>query len=100
MSKNAFSHRAFACFTLLATLVLAGLPAQARETKPADRHAHGVTASGDGIWGFVLNLLPRGMWKEGMTIDPNGAPGHQVGGTTPAGVVHDEGPSIDPNGRH
>lgn len=97
MSKNTLSHRAFAGFVLLAILVLVGLPAQARETHPPVRHAHSVTASGDGIWGFVLNLLPQGMWKEGMSIDPNGAPNHQGAASSPTGK--DEGPMIDPNGR-
>jgi hypothetical protein len=93
MSKNAFSHRAFVRFLLLAALVLAGLPAQAREAHPPARQAHGVTVPGDGVWRFVLNLLPRGMWKEGILIDPNGSSGHQGAGTTPAGIAQ------DPNGR-
>jgi hypothetical protein len=93
MSKNTFSCRAFARFALLAALVLAGLPAQAREMRSPVRHAHGVAVPGEGIWRFVLNLLPQGMWKEGMTIDPNGAPIHQGGTSTPAGFAH------DPNGR-
>jgi hypothetical protein len=97
MSKNAFTHRAFVRLFLLAALVLAGLPAQARETHPPVRHAHGVTAPGDGIWRFVLNLLPQGMWKAGVLIDPNGAPNPQGAASAPVGK--DEGPSIDPNGR-
>jgi hypothetical protein len=97
MSKNTFSHRAFALLFLLAALVLAGLPAQARETRSPVRHAHGVTVAGDGIWRFVLNLLPQGMWKEGMSIDPNGAPNPQGAASAPVGK--DEGHTIDPNGR-
>jgi hypothetical protein len=99
MSKNAFTHRAFARFTLVAALVLASLPAQARETRSPVRHAHAVAVPGDGIWGFVLNLLPQGMWKEGMSIDPNGAPGQQGAAANPSKASGDEGMTIDPNGR-
>lgn len=96
MSSKSASCRTFLAFVLLAALVLAGLPAQARQI----RHpAPAVTASGDSVlsslWRFVVSLWTPGTEKEGVLIDPNGSPSH---GSTPVGGTTDEGVTIDPNG--
>ena len=102
MSTNRASRNVFTVFALLAVLVLASLPAQARPVRhpAADRHA--VAASGENglarIWSFLVNLWPQGT-KEGMSIDPNGAPKPQGMTTAPSGDPDDEGMTIDPDGR-
>jgi hypothetical protein len=97
MSSKPASYRAFFAFALLAALILASLPAQAR---PVRRPAPAVTAPGDilsELWRFVVRLWPGVTAKEGTSIDPNGSPGHTV---APAGsTTSDEGTSIDPDGR-
>jgi hypothetical protein len=98
MSSKSASHRVFFAFALLAALVLASLPVQAR---PVRRPAPSVTAPGDtvlsGIWRFVVRLWPGVTAKEGTSIDPNGSPGHAVAPT--GSTTNDEGTSIDPDGR-
>jgi hypothetical protein len=100
MSTNRSSHRALAVFALLAALVLASLPVRAEAVRPPAPRLQAVAVFGDSgfisIWRFFADLLPQGLRKEGMTIDPNGAPSHQGAA---AGAVGDEGMSIDPNGR-
>jgi hypothetical protein len=102
MLPNRAPRSVFTIFALLAVLVLASLPAQARPVRhpAADRHA--VAASGDNglarIVSFLVNLWPQGT-KEGTSIDPNGAPKPQGMTTAPGGDLTDEGMSIDPNGR-
>jgi len=103
MLPNRYLQSVSTVFALLAVLVLASLPAQARPVRhpAADRHA--VAASGENglarIWSFLVSLWPQGT-KEGMTIDPNGAPRPQGMTTAPSGDLDDEGMSIDPDGRH
>jgi len=96
MSSKPASYRAFFAFALLATLIFTSLPAQAR---PVRRPAPTVTAPGDilsELWRFVVRLWPGVTAKEGMSIDPNGSPGHTVAPTGSA--TSDEGVTIDPNG--
>jgi len=101
MLPNRYPQSVLAVFALLAVLIPASLPAQARPVHhpAADRHA--VAVSGDNglarIWSFLVSLWPQGT-KEGMTIDPNGAPKPQ-GMTAPSGDLDDEGVTIDPDGR-
>jgi len=103
MSQNRASYRVSTVLLLLAALVLAGLPAGAQTARPPVQRFQAVAAFGDGglvgLWRFVARLLPSGFSKEGMSIDPNGAPSHQGALVTPAGTLGDEGPTIDPNGR-
>ena len=100
MSSKPASQRIFCAFALLAALVLASLPVQARPVRRPATDRHSVAVPGDtalsGIWRFVVSLWTRGTVKEGMSIDPDG----NHGGTTtaPAGDLSDEGTSIDPNG--
>jgi hypothetical protein len=95
MSSKPASQRIFFAFALLAALVLASLPAQARPVRRPTTGSRSVAVPGDtaltGIWRFVMGLWPGGTAKEGVLIDPNG-------GTNHAGTP-DEGMSIDPNGR-
>ena len=101
MLLNRVSHRVFTVFALLAFLVLASLPAQARPVRHPAAGRHAVAVSGDNslarIWSFLVSLWPQGT-KEGVTIDPNGAPKPQ-GVTAPSGDLDDEGVTIDPDGR-
>ncbi|HTG36295.1 MAG TPA: hypothetical protein VLB76_25535 [Thermoanaerobaculia bacterium] len=89
----------FTVFALLALLVLASLPAQARPLRHRAAGRHAVAASGENglvrIWSFLLSLTT----KEGVTIDPNGAPKPQGLTTAPGGDLDDEGITIDPDGR-
>jgi|SRR6476661_5477640 len=102
MLPNRAPRSVFTVFALLAVLVLASLPAQARPARhpAADRHA--VAASGENglsrILSFLVSLWPQGT-KEGVTIDPNGAPKPQGVTTAPSGDLDDEGMTIDPDGR-
>jgi hypothetical protein len=102
MSSKPASQRVFLAFVLLATLVLASLPAQARPVRRPATGRHSVAVSGDitlsGIWRFVVNLWTPGTTKEGMSIDPDGNTNHTGTSTTGAGGLADEGMSIDPNG--
>jgi hypothetical protein len=99
MSTNRASHRALAVFALLTALSLASLPVRAEVVRPPASRLQAVAVFGDGglagIWRFFADLLPRGLRKEGMSIDPNGAPSHQGAA---AGSLGDEGTSIDPHG--
>jgi hypothetical protein len=100
MSSKPASHRVFFVFALLAALVLASLPVQAR---PVRRSAPSVTVSGatvlSGLWRFVVSLWPGVTAKEGTSIDPNGSPNHGSTPVTPTGsATNDEGMSIDPDG--
>lgn len=99
MSTNRAPHSIFTAFALLAVLVLASLPAQARTVHHPATHRPAVAVSGDSslvrIWSFLLSLTT----KEGMTIDPNGAPKPQGITTAPSGGLDDEGITIDPDGR-
>lgn len=99
MSSKPASHRVFFVFTLLAALVLASLPAQARTVRRSTATRNSVTVSGDsilsGIWRFAVSLWPGGTTKEGVLIDPNGG-ANQAG--TSAGDLTNEGMSIDPDG--
>jgi hypothetical protein len=89
MLPNRYPQSIFTVFALLAVLVLASLPAQARPVRHPATDRHAVAASGENslvrIWSFLVNLWPQGT-KEGVTIDPNGG-------------LDGEGMSIDPNGR-
>jgi hypothetical protein len=102
MSTNRASHNVFTVFALLAVLVLASLPAQARPVRRPATDRQAVAVSGDNglsrIWSFLVSLWPQGA-KEGVTIDPNGAPKPQGMTTVPNGDLDDEGMTIDPNGR-
>jgi hypothetical protein len=97
-SKSAY-RRVFFTFALLAALVLASLPVQARTVHRSTTGHNSVAVSGDdglsGIWRFVVSLWPRGTTKEGMSIDPDGNSNHTG---TSAGDLIDEGVLIDPNG--
>lgn len=80
---------------LLLVLACAALPAAALPARPV---AVAEAGKGTGILSFLQLLLAR-FWpgdgaldKEGMSIDPDGAPRP---GSVPGG---DEGMSIDPNG--
>jgi hypothetical protein len=101
MSSKPASQRIFIAFVLLAALVLASLPAQARPVRRPATDRHPVAVSGDsralsGIWRFVVSLWLRGTAKEGTSIDPDG--NHTGTSTAPAGDLIDEGVTIDPNG--
>jgi hypothetical protein len=95
MLPNRSPQSVFTIFALLAVLVLASLPAQARPVRHPAAGRHAVAASGENslsrIWSFLVNLWPQGA-KEGMSIDPDGA-------TAPSGDLDDEGITIDPDGR-
>lgn len=99
MSTNRTPQSVFTVFALLAVLVLASLPAQARTVRHPAKQRSTVAVSGDNglarIWSFLLSLTA----KEGMTIDPNGAPKPQGMTTAPSGGLDDEGVTIDPDGR-
>jgi hypothetical protein len=87
----------FVVSTLLLGLSLLSLPVEAR---PMDRRVSiAETGKGSGILS-TLRALFASLWpgdgaldKEGMSIDPNGAPGGA--NAAPGG---DEGVTIDPNG--
>jgi hypothetical protein len=102
MSSKPASQRIFCAFALLAALVLASLPVQARPVRRPATDRYSVAVPGDstlsGIWSFVVSLWTRGTAKEGMSIDPDGNTNHTGASTTPAGDLIDEGTSIDPNG--
>jgi len=95
MLPNRSPQSVFTVFALMALLVLASLPAQARPVRHPAAGRHAVAVSGDNslawIWSFLVSLWPQGT-KEGMSIDPNGA-------TAPSGDLDDEGMTIDPDGR-
>ncbi|HEY3566805.1 MAG TPA: hypothetical protein VGP73_02640 [Thermoanaerobaculia bacterium] len=99
MSSKPASHRVFFVFLLLAALILASLPAQARTVHRSPASRNSVAVSGDtvlsGIWRFVVSLWPGVVVKEGTSIDPDG---NHTTSTTPTGDLIDEGMSIDPNG--
>ncbi|MEO6194751.1 MAG: hypothetical protein ABIS20_17195 [Thermoanaerobaculia bacterium] len=100
MLPNRSPQNIFTVFALLAVLVLTSLPAQARPGRHSATHRPAVAVSGDNgltrIWSFLLSLTTT---KEGVTIDPNGAPKPQGITTAPSGDLDDEGMSIDPDGR-
>jgi hypothetical protein len=102
MSSKSASRRVFFTFALLAALILASLPTQARTVHRPTTSRTSVAVSGDdglsGIWRFVVSLWPRGTTKEGTSIDPDGNANHTGASTNPAGDRIDEGTSIDPNG--
>jgi len=95
MLPNRAPRSLFSVFALLALLVLASLPAQARPVRHPAAGRRAVAASGENglvrIWSFLVSLWPQGT-KEGMSINPNGA-------TAPSGDLDDEGMTIDPDGR-
>jgi hypothetical protein len=99
MLPNRTPQSVFTVFALLALLVLASLPAQARPVRHPAAGRHAVAVSGENgltrIWSFLLSFTA----KEGVTIDPNGAPKPQGLTTAPTGDLDDEGVSIDPDGR-
>jgi hypothetical protein len=103
MSTNRASCRALTVFSLLATLVLASLPAQGRTIHHPATDRHAVAATGENglarLWSFFVSLWPQGMEKEGMSIDPNGSPNHEGVTVDPNGGLDGEGMSIDPDGR-
>jgi hypothetical protein len=102
MLPNRSPQSIFTVFALLAVFMLASLPAQARTVRHPVTHRPAVAVSGDSslirIWSFLVNLWPQGT-KEGMSIDPNGAPKPQGMTTAPSGDLDDEGMTIDPDGR-
>jgi hypothetical protein len=99
MSSNRSLHRALAVF-LLAVLLLAGLPAQAR---PLPREVAALGENGLArVWNLFVSLWQRANPKEGTSIDPNGGQSDEGDeGVTidPDGVNSEEGTSIDPDGR-
>lgn len=99
MSSKPASQRIFLIFILLAALVFASLPVQARPVHRPETSRNSVAVSGDNalasLWRFVASLWPQGTTKEGMSIDPNGNTNHTG---TSTGDLIDEGMSIDPNG--
>lgn len=102
MSSKPASQSIFLVCVLLAALVLASLPAQARTPSRPTTSRNSVAVSGDNalasLWRFVASLWPRGTTKEGTSIDPNGNTNHTGTSTNPAGDLIDEGTSIDPDG--
>jgi hypothetical protein len=102
MSSKPASQRIFCAFALLAALVLASLPVQARPVRRPATDRYSVAVPGDtalsGIWSFAVSLWTRGTAKEGVLIDPNGGTNHAGTSTTPTGDLIDEGVTIDPNG--
>jgi hypothetical protein len=102
MSSKPASQRIFTAFALLAALIAASLPIQARPVRRPATDRHSVAVPGDttlsGIWHFVVSLWTRGTAKEGTSIDPDGNTNHAGASTTPAGDLIDEGVTIDPNG--
>lgn len=100
-SKSAYRLVVFT-FALLAALILASLPAQARTAHHPPASHNPVAVPGDnglsGIWRFVVSLWPGATTKEGTSIDPDGNANHTGASTTPTGDLIDEGTSIDPNG--
>ncbi len=76
-------------------LTVAAVPAGAQPVHSSRYEAVRVAGFGDGLWGFLVHLLPRVWQKEGMTIDPNGAR-TTVNPDPP--VLPNEGVTIDPNG--
>ena len=103
MSTNRASRRVLTVFTLLVTLVLASLPAQAGTARHPAAARQVVAAFGENslsrVWSLFVNLWPQGMTKEGVTIDPDGAAHHAGVTISPDAGRNDEGTSIDPNGR-
>jgi hypothetical protein len=99
MLPNRAPHRVFTVVALLTVLVLASLPAQARQVRHPAAHHRGVAAFGEitlsRIWSFLASLTA----KEGMTIDPNGVPKPHGMTPAPGGSSDDEGMTIDPDGR-
>jgi hypothetical protein len=98
MVPNRASRSVFFVLVLLATLVLASVPAQSQPVRRPVTGHRAVAVSGENglsrIWSSLVNLM-----KEGMSIDPNGG-SHGAGTTTvPVGGGSDEGVTIDPNGR-
>lgn len=102
MSSKPASQRIFIAFALLAALITASLPIQARPVRRPATERYSVAVTGDsalsGIWSFVVSLWTRETAKEGTSIDPDGNTNHTGASTTPAGDLIDEGTSIDPNG--
>jgi hypothetical protein len=102
MSSKPASQRIFLAFVLLAALVLASLPAQARPIRRPTTDPHFVAVPGDTaltrVWSFVVGLWPRETAKEGTSIDPDGNTNHGGMSTAPPGDLTDEGVTIDPNG--
>ncbi|MFL6237531.1 MAG: hypothetical protein ACJ76N_30705 [Thermoanaerobaculia bacterium] len=102
MSSKPASQRVFLAFALLAALVLASLPVQARPVRRPATGSHPVAVPGDtalsSLWRLVLSLWPGATVKEGTSIDPNGSTNHGGTPTAPAGDLTDEGVTIDPNG--
>ena len=100
MSQNRASHRTFPVLIVLAALLLASLPAQARVSRPAVGGLRAVAAVENPLarlWSYVANLWqPGSMTKEGTSIDPNGRNGSGV--VLPTGG-DDEGMTIDPDGK-
>jgi hypothetical protein len=101
MSQNPASRRVFPVLVVLAALLLASLPAQARPSRPAGSGLQAVAVVENHLarlWSYVVQLWqPSSMTKEGVSIDPNGRNGSGV--VLPTGGGDDEGTSIDPNGR-
>ena len=102
MLPNRASQSVFTVFTLLAALVFASLPAQARTVHHPAAGRHTVAVSGDNglarIVSFLVSLWPQGT-KEGVTIDPDGAPKPHGMTTAPGGDLDDSGITVDPDGR-
>jgi hypothetical protein len=88
----------FFCSLLLLVLSFTSLPAEACPANPGRRVAVAETGKGGGILSLLrafflsLRLGDGALNKEGMSIDPDGAPGPNA---VPGG---DEGITIDPNG--
>lgn len=103
MSTNHVSRRVLTACALLVALVLASVPAQARPAHPSATGLQAVAGCGENglarLWSFFASLVPQVTTKEGMSIDPDGAPNHGGTSVTPHSSLNDEGTSIDPNGR-
>lgn len=93
MSPKRSLRRAFAVF-LLAVLLLAGLPAQAR---PFPREVAALGENGlSRLWDLFVSLWNT---KEGTSIDPNGGKDDEGVTIDPDEADTEEGMSIDPNGQ-
>lgn len=95
MSRNPLR---IAVFVLLAVLVLAAVPLHAKPARVAGIGTPAVSLDAfaflSGLWERAARLLGVPVEKEGVTIDPDGAPV-----PAPAPSPADEGTSIDPDGR-
>jgi hypothetical protein len=98
MSSHRTLHNGLVAALLIAVLVAAGAPVQARPLRPAAERTVHVAGFGERIWHFLVSLWPGDLRKEGMSIDPNGDRIHEGTSIDPNGDRLHEGVTIDPNG--